>query len=199
MTNGEGPGDSPGPSHYAHKEYTAVIQESTRVQILDLVPENIPEELKRRPQWVIWRLEERGGKPTKVPYGPNTDRRASTTDLMTWATFDRALVCYAFMKGHSTKIAPDAVPFDGIGFVFSSADPFCGIDLDGCRDPETGEISPWARKIISSAEEGYVEISPSGTGIHIIVEGKVRGGGMRKGPVEMYSRNRFFTITGVLL
>jgi putative DNA primase/helicase len=44
--------------------------------------------------------------------------------------------------------------------------------------------------------EGYVEISPSGTGIHIIVEGSVRDGGMRKGKVEMYGRGRFFTITG---
>jgi len=45
-------------------------------------------------------------------------------------------------------------------------------------------------------QEGYVEISPSGNGIHIIVEGTVRGGGMRKGKVEMYGRGRFFTITG---
>jgi primase-polymerase (primpol)-like protein len=151
--------------------------------------ENIPERLTERPQWVNWRLEERDDKMTKVPYTPGTLRRASSTDLMTWRTFSEALTAYE--AGGSS--------YDGIGFVFCSADPFAGIDLDKCRNPESGEISPWAEKIISSVQEGYVEISPSGTGIHIIVEGTVRGGGMRKGKLEMYGRDRFFTITGAIL
>jgi primase-polymerase (primpol)-like protein len=80
--------------------------------------------------------------------------------------------------------------------VFSSADPFVGIDLDTCRNPETGEIAPWAQKIIERAQGNYVEVSPSGRGLHIITRGSVRGGGMRKGPIEIYSRGRFFTISG---
>ena len=108
---------------------------------------------------------------------------------MTWRPFGR--------PSRLTKAAEP--PYDGIGFVFSSADPFVGIDLDRCRDPEDGEITGWAQKIISRVQEGYVEASPSGTGVHIIVQGAVRDGGMRKGKVEMYSRERFFTITGVLL
>ena len=153
------------------------------------IVENIPERLIERPQWVCWRLEERDGKMTKMPYTPGTLRRASSTDLMTWRTFSEALAAYEAGEP----------PYDGIGFCFCSADPFAGIDLDGCRDPESGEISPWAEEIISSVKEGYVEISPSGTGIHVIVEGTVRGGGMRKGPIEMYSQTRFFTITGRIL
>ncbi len=109
---------------------------------------------------------------------------------MTWGTFGESLAAYE---------AGEPVAYDGLGFVFCSGDPFVGIDLDGCRDPETGEVAPWAQKIISSVEEGHVEISPSGTGIHIIVEGAVRGGGMRKGRAEMYSRDRFFTVTGRVL
>jgi primase-polymerase (primpol)-like protein len=151
--------------------------------------ENIPKELTERPQWVCWRYEARGGKKSKVPYTPGTLRRASSTDLMTWRTFSEALAAYE-------RAEP---PYDGVGFVFSSADPFAGIDLDGCRDPESGVIEPWADKIIADASEGYVEVSPSGTGVHIIVEGRVRDGGIRRGPIEMYSRDRFFTITGVVL
>jgi primase-polymerase (primpol)-like protein len=83
--------------------------------------------------------------------------------------------------------------------VFSSGDPYTGIDLDDCRNPETGAIAPWARRIIDRVQEGYIETSPSGTGVHILVEGTVRDGGMRKGPIEMYSRERFFTITGEVL
>jgi putative DNA primase/helicase len=164
-----------------------VIKEQTGVNTL--ITENIPVELADRPQWVCWCLEERDGKMTKVPYTPGTLRRASSTDLMTWKPFPEALAAYK-------RSEP---PYDGIGFVFSSADPFVGIDLDKCRDPQTGEIKPWAQKIIARVQAGYIEVSPSGTGVHIIVEGTVRGGGMRKGKVEMYPRERFFTITGEVL
>lgn len=157
--------------------------------LLSPIVENIPEELTERPQWVNWRLQMRKGEQTKVPYTPGTLRRASSTDLMTWRTFSEALEAYE-------RSEP---PYDGIGYVLCSADPFVGIDIDKCRDPESGEIAPWAKKIISRVQEGYVESSPSGTGVHIIVEGVVRDGGMRKGKVEMYARGRFFTITGVPL
>jgi|SRR5215210_7813762 len=153
------------------------------------IVENIPERLTERPQWVCWRLEERGDRMTKVPYAPGTLRRASSTDLMTWRTFEEALAAYE-------RSEP---PYSGIGFVFCSADPFVGIDLDDCRDPETGAVEEWAEEIISSVKEGYVESSPSGTGIHIIVEGRVRGGGRREGKVELYGRDRFFTVTGRIL
>jgi primase-polymerase (primpol)-like protein len=159
------------------------------------VVENIPDQLTERPQWVCWRYEERDGKMTKVPY-TDTGLRASTTDLLTWTTCAMALAAYE--RGH----------YDGIGFVFSSADPFVGIDLDDCRAPDSGDIAPWAQKIIDRVQEGYIEISPSGTGVHIIVEGTVRDGrtrkevhekGKRVGRVEMYGRAKFFTITGELL
>jgi putative DNA primase/helicase len=153
------------------------------------IVENLPPELTERPQWVCWRLEERGGIQTKVPYIPGTERKASSTDLMTWRTFSEALAAYEAGEP----------PYDGVGFVFCSGDRFAGIDLDSCRDPETGAVEQWAKEIIDDAAEGYVEVSPSGTGIHIIVEGRVRGGGIRRGPVEMYSAGRFFALTGVLL
>jgi putative DNA primase/helicase len=161
-----------------------VIKETTAVSPPNT--ENIPARLTERPQWVCWRLETRDGKPTKVPYTPGTRHRASTTDLMTWATFEEAITAYE--SGEPS--------YDGIGFVFSSADPFVGIDLDDCVDPETGIVAVWGQQIISRVREGYIEVSPSGTGIHVIIEGVVRDGGMRKGKVEMYGRGRFFTITG---
>jgi putative DNA primase/helicase len=104
--------------------------------------ENIPEKLTERPQWVLWHYEERDGKLTKVPYTP-AGWRASATDLLDWTPCAEALAAY--QRGH----------YDGIGFVFSSADPFVGIDLDKCRNPETGEISEWAQKIISRVQEGF--------------------------------------------
>lgn len=162
-----------------------MIQASTAVN--PPIIANIPEQLTERPQWVCWRLEERDDKPTKVPYSPISFERASSTDLMTWATFDEAVAAHTVGA------------FDGIGFVFSSGDPYTGIDLDDCRDSESGEVAPWAQKIIDEVSEGYVEVSPSGTGIHIILEGVVRGGAVKKRPIEMYSQTRFFTMTGRVL
>ena len=143
---------------------------------------NIPEELRRRPQWVNWRIEIRDGEETKVPVNPHTGGRASTTEPSTWGTFDEA-------------IAKDP---ERLGYVFSEDDPYTGIDLDKCRDPETGEIVDWATKIIEQFN-AYTEISPSGTGLHIIVRGKLPGKGNRKGKVEMYDRRRYFTMTGDVL
>ncbi len=161
------------------------MMQATTVVSVPII-ENIPERLTERPQWICWRLEERDGKKTKVPYTPDTGSRASSVDLMTWRTFSEALTAYE----HSEY------PYDGIGFVFCSADPFCGIDLDHCRDPKTGAVEEWARKLINSVQEGYIEASPSGTGIHIICEGVVCGGAVRKGRIEMYGRDRFFTVSG---
>jgi putative DNA primase/helicase len=150
-----------------------------------LRPENVPTELKARRQWVVWRHEERDSKATKIPYRPaNPEARASATDLMTWGTFREAQT--ACERGEA----------DGIGFVFSSGDPYAGVDLDGCRDPKTGEIERWAAKTVDRLD-GYAEVSPSGTGVHVIVRGKAPN--RRRGPLEMYSSERFFTVTGEVL
>ena len=83
-----------------------------------------------------------------------------------------------------------------------------GVDLDDCRDAESGAVASWAQKILDRVQEGYIEASPSGTGVHIIVEGTVRDGRTRKdvhvqgeaaGRVEMYGRGKFFTMTGETL
>ena len=142
---------------------------------------NIPKAMKSYCHWVCWRLEERDGEPTKVPYDPATGRRASSTDSRTWRSFEEAIA------------ALGVGGYDGLGFMFSSGDPFTGIDLDECRDPETGKLEPWAATIVAEAG-GYAEASPSGTGVHIIVRGK--GPNKKRGRVECYSERRFFTMTG---
>ncbi len=151
--------------------------------------ENISPRLTERPQWVCWRIEVRDGRPTKVPYTPGTERKASATDLMTWRRFSEALAAYEAAEP----------PYNGIGFCFSSADPFVGIDLDNCRNPETGVLAPWAQKIVDAfLEDGYVEASPSGTGVHIIIEGTLEES-VKTEHVELYGAARFFTISGEVL
>jgi putative DNA primase/helicase len=144
----------------------------------------LPEELRQRHQWVVWKLEERDGKPTKVPYIAGGSGKASSTDSLTWRSFEEAV--QALETGR----------YSGIGFVFSSGDPFAGVDLDDCRDPETGELEEWAAKIVE-AFGSYAEVSQSGTGVHIIVMGKAPN--KKRGKVEAYSSERYFAMTGRVL
>ena len=150
----------------------------TSPHILPVRAGNIPEQLKKRPQWVPWKAV--GDKPDKVPYSATADCKASSTDLLTWVTFQEALEAY------------ENGEYAGLGFVFSSADPYTGIDLDNCVD-ENGEIADWALEIVRYFDS-YTERSATGTGLHIIVRGEIPN--RRKGEVEVYSSKRFFTVTG---
>ena len=150
----------------------------TSPHILPVKAENIPEQLKARPQWVAWKAV--GDKPDKVPYSARTGRKASSTDLLTWTTFQEALEAY------------ENGDYAGLGFGFSIADPYTGIDLDNCVD-EDGKIAPWALEIVRDLDS-YTELSATGTGLHVIVRGKVPN--RRKGKIEVYSTERFFTMTG---
>jgi putative DNA primase/helicase len=64
------------------------------------------------------------------------------------------------------------------------ASPYVGIDLDGCRDPQTGVIEPWALEVVRLLDS-YTEVSPSGRGLHIWVRGFLPEGGNRRGQVEI--------------
>src|SRR6056297_2745645 len=93
----------------------------------------LPTALTERDQWVCWRVRERDGKKTKIPVVPTTGQFASATDASTWTSFETA---------------QDAATTDseiaGVGFVFTDDDILVGVDLDDCRDPDTGTLDPWA-------------------------------------------------------
>ncbi len=146
----------------------------------------LPDEVKGLRQWIVWRYEPRPGKdkPAKVPYQPRTGRRARTDTPATWGTWQQALARYR------------AGGWDGLGFVFTAADPYCGIDLDGCRDPDTGEIASWAEQIVD-ALESYTEVSPSGRSLHILLQAVLpEHFGRKQGAVEVYDAERYFAVTG---
>ncbi|MGZ4373028.1 MAG: phage NrS-1 polymerase family protein, partial [Gaiellaceae bacterium] len=144
----------------------------------------IPAELRARDQWVCWKYETRDGKPTKVPF-TSFGAMASSTDPATWFDFE---TCSSSANG-----------FDGAGYFFSADDPFTGIDFDSCL--EDGKLHPEVAALVATLDS-YTEISPSGTGVKVIVRatknvercrtGKTEWGGV----FEVYDRERYFTITG---
>jgi len=147
----------------------------------------VPERLADLEQWICWQETERDGKATKVPIKPyhtNGTPNASTTESANWRDLESAL---AFHES-------DRVRTNGIGFVFASATPIVGVDLDDCRDPTTGELASWAQDIVDRLDS-YTEVSPSGCGVHVIVDGELPAGRNRRDNVEMYDEARFFTVT----
>ncbi|MBU1894555.1 MAG: hypothetical protein KJ983_01900, partial [Candidatus Omnitrophica bacterium] len=143
--------------------------------------DNIPQELKDLSIWVGFKfLPQPGKKPKKVPINIKTGGPAKSNDSSTWCSFDELMA------------RADAFGLHAIGFAITS--PYVGIDIDGCISDDG--MSSLARMIISTLNS-YTEYSPSGKGAHIICKGEIaRERKFSSCNVEMYSKSRFFTITG---
>jgi hypothetical protein len=104
------------------------------------------------------------------------------TNSKNWSNFGEATVTYRKRN------------LDGIGFVLG--DGLAGVDLDDCRDPKSGVLEDWARDIVDELDS-YTEISPSGTGVKIFLRGELPPGVReKKGSIEIYTRGKYFTVTG---
>lgn len=132
------------------------------------------------PVWVAWDMSG-GRKVPKSPFGGN----ARSNDPTTWGTY-REAASIAQERGYS-----------GIGVMLS--DGVVGIDLDGVVGSD-GKIADWAQRIIDDVGS-YAEISPSGTGVHILAYadpekiGAIGRANHRIG-LEVYNHGRYFTVTG---
>ena len=147
--------------------------------------ENIPADLRALPQWVCWKLETVDGRLTKIPYTA-TGSKADSTNPQTWGTFE---TCCAGLRSQK---------FFGLGFVFAEGGDLTGIDLDKHRDPTTGKLDSFAAEYVSRLNS-YTETSQSGTGVHTIARATIpsdKGRRDAKSGVEMYSKARFFVMTG---
>lgn len=152
---------------------------------LKLIPENIPTEMRLYNQWVLWRQEfDSKGKSIKIPY-QSTGAKALTTQPKTWGAFNDIVAAYNSNSGG----------FDGIGFVFTNSDPFTFVDFDECLGQD------WALKIINQLDS-FTEVSPSGTGYHVILEAKkpeamsCKSKEVHDSKLEVYDSGRYATFTG---
>ena len=151
----------------------------------------IPQELRDRAQWITWRYLRRSGdpKPQKVPTDPQTGQNLTGyTKGQGWMAFADAVTAF--------EDNPDLA---GVGYVLDSADPFVGVDMDHCLNPDTGELADWAKVHIDEFAT-YTEASPSGTGVRMFVRGELPAGAPNKaGDREVYQSGRFLTVTGNIL
>jgi primase-polymerase (primpol)-like protein len=109
-------------------------------------------------------------------------RAASSTDPATWCSYQEA---------KTSRIGV------GLGFVLNGDGIVC-VDLDHCVDAR-GRVAGWAQRILDELPATYVEVSPSGGGLHVFGYGRVeRGRRVRRGDiaVEVYGRGRYIAVTG---
>lgn len=158
-------------------------------ELLPVIAENIPAELKEHDHWLLWKWKDekdrKGGvKWTKIPLAVSGGPGKSN-DPSTWCSFEAAWKAYV-EEGH-----------DGIGFVFTNS-PFSGVDFDDCLDDDyqlkEGHIAGVGLEVLDS----YTEVSPSRTGLKVIVRGSKPKGRCSNAElgIEMYESGRYFTITG---
>ena len=92
--------------------------------------------LTKQKRWIVWRWVQKkpGAKWTKPPYradGPSA--HALSNEPSTWSNYAAAVA------------AVQAGKADGIGYVLTDSDTGA-IDLDKCRNLDTGKITPWAQE-----------------------------------------------------
>ncbi|MCF8156661.1 MAG: PriCT-2 domain-containing protein [Rhodoferax sp.] len=150
---------------------------------------NIPALLAERPQWLLWRYEAKEGqvKPLKVPYWTTGARRGGTQG----SDIDRSKLCTL----GEVKRAFERGGYTGIGFAFLPDDGLIGIDIDGAINPETGVVTDRLQAIITSVAS-YTEYSPSGKGVHIIVQGTTTTNKSNDIGLEVFCGRQYFTFTG---
>ena len=160
-----------------------------------------PEVLHQRDIWLVWKYDEREKSDgstylTKVPLDPETGAEGDATDEAITTSFEEAVEAHERLS-----------QTDGVGFAFLEDDLLVGTDLDDVRDPETGKLNKLGRGVMTTLDS-YTEVSPSGTGLHVVTlalkpgdrcKRKLSPDGDRDGDeceIEMYDSDRFFTYTG---
>jgi hypothetical protein len=158
-------------------------------------PAGVPEQMRVARRWAPWRAEwdpkaaKGRGKWVKIPHrAARPEHGLSNKSTAGWVSFDEAMAVY---RAHPDRFA-------GVGYLMTGPHGVTGVDLDHCRDPVTGRIDEWALEIAAKLDS-YTEVSPSGTGLHIMVAGTVPEDWTNHDQgIEVYGGNeaRFLCITG---
>lgn len=158
-------------------------------RLVDAVRASVPAAMRERAQWLLWRFESYEGdsKLRKVPYWISGRKRkgkqGSDDDRAELATLEQAIT--HLQRGR----------YDGLGFAFLEGDGLIGIDIDKAIDRDSGEVAERCRKIIEACAS-YTELSPSGTGVHIIAAGHCKSEKDNSIGLEVFCGSQFFTVTG---
>ncbi|MBF0715347.1 PBECR4 domain-containing protein [Gemelliphila palaticanis] len=210
--------------YYDKKEKSEYIEQSTErndnLEVDFFVPEepalygNIPEDMKKESRWAIIKIisieeqkkqiqnnkklseEEKEEKISKIKKAKKlpisiTGEMANSTDPDTWSSYKEAV---EFIKGKEKNHT----------LAFALGGGYIGIDLDDILEEGRAYMKDKENSKSMTADflreiDTYAEMSPSGKGLHLIGYGELPGEYKRQGNLEIYDKNRFFTVTGKII
>ena len=186
---GGGPGQARGASGWADRHANSSASGGPVLRLCadaETLRTEIPDRMQAARRWLLWRSEGANGssKPRKVPYYCDGTPRRGTLDGP--EDIDR-LAAFADMLS-----ALESGCWAGPGFALGPDGTECwqGIDLDHI------DVRPELAALVDLLP-GYLERSPSGTGVHGVGYGPAFGTlGANSSGIEAYSKGRFFTVTG---
>ncbi len=135
--------------------------------------------------WAVWKHGARNeaGRYKKPPRTPSTGQYAQPNRPETFESYSTAYLAY------------ETGDWAGVGVLLTAGDPYAVLDPDDCRDSETGELTAFAQDLIARFNS-YTEVSPSGTGIRIVMKGTLPGSTTPYPGVQAWDRVHFVTLTG---
>lgn len=140
-------------------------------------------------QFVVYRIvpsASRPGKTDKFPCDWRTGKVVSAHDPQYWTDYAKA-----------ANVAATWGDGWGVGFVFTEGDPFWFLDIDSCL--VAGRWSALAVALCALFAGCAIEISQSGTGLHIFGTGRLPAHGCTNKSLglEFYHAGRFVALTGI--
>ena len=155
--------------------------------------DKIPQGIKALSRFMCWQLRlkptpEKPDAKTKIPMTPKYGKlvNADITAPENWLMFEESISW--FNRGLCS----------GIGLVLTNKAPkLCCVDVDHCINPD-GSLNDEAKAVIALCGNSWVEISQSGTGIHVwFIDNEFPGErGRKKGNIEVYAFGRYIAMTG---
>ena len=154
-------------------------------------PLSVPSALASKRNWICWRADpdydaqgKLKPKPKKTPIIVGAGTSLAWQKPENHVSYDEAV---AAAQKHNLS---------GVGFVLTAGCGLIGGDMDGCRDPVTGIIAPWAQAIIDRRET-YFEISPSGRGVRFWTTTDLPlKKSENEGGIELYFSGHYLTFSG---
>ena len=107
--------------------------------------------------WAGFNSEARNGAIVKVAISPYTGRPIAVDDNTAWRPRE---VARDWVKMHVAAGVAIRLGEAGDIIIF-------GVDLHACRNPDTGEVAPWAREVTIRLKT-RTEVSPGGAGLHLL-------------------------------
>ena len=148
----------------------------------------------------LWKYEQilSRSKSSKIPYCYDINFNLARADIR---KSSNRLTGQELIEEMLNMVMTGSYSVDGIGLILTDSTIFA-IDLDNCLNRYTQKLTKDTQCIVNLFKDTYIEVSPSGRGLHVFGIGRLTLNGRNKSPkshrVEAYDSSsiRYITITG---